>query len=328
VGVLNQSSESRPEHSGEQGGAQGPGQSPERSVAESLRRADGFAPAERRVVRALLADYPLTGLEPLAVVAERAGTSAPTVLRVVGKLGFSGYPPFQRALRAELAARWTAPVDVIHELPERGRVASVRDAVRAWVTHDLDRLCAEQDLAAATALLADERRPVWAVGGRFSRVLADYLALQLRLLRRGVHVVPGDPGDRHAALLDVVRRDVVVAFDYRRYQQDTIEFGTRAVDHGARLVLFTDRYLSPLAGVAHVVLTTTAETRSPFAVLSPAMAAVDVVLVGVVDRLGDAPRPRLTRFDALSGEVLSGPGAVPAAPAENVVGPELPGGPS
>ena len=277
------------------------------SVAERLRRASsGFAPAERRVVRALLAEYPLTGLEPLAVVAERAGTSGPTVLRVVGKLGFAGYPDFQRALRTELAARWPAPLDVMPRQPAAGLVDTVREAIRASVAADLDRLAGAGDVDAAAALLTEPRHAVWALGGRFSTVLAEYLGLHLQVLRKGVHRVPGDPGGRHTALLDVARRDVVVAFDYRRYQRDTVEFGGRAVTQGARLVLFTDHLLSPLTADADVVLVTTLDTGSPFSMMSPALAAVETVLVTVVDRLGGAPTSRMERYDELSTEVVPG----------------------
>jgi DNA-binding MurR/RpiR family transcriptional regulator len=278
---------------------------PEASVAERLRRAaGGFAPAERRVVRALLTEYPLTGLEPLAVVAERAGTSGPTVLRVVGKLGFGGYPDFQRALRAELAARWSTPLDVMPREPATGLVGTVRDAIRSAVAADLDRLAGEPDTDSAAALLADPRHAVWVLGGRFSAVLAEYLALHLQVLRRRVHRVGGDPGSRHTALLDVDRRDVVIVFDYRRYQRDTVEFGRRAAVQGARLILFTDHLLSPLAADTHVVLATATDTGTPFSVMSPALAAVETVLVSVVDRLGGAPQARMERYDQLSTEVL------------------------
>lgn len=283
---------------------------PEVSVAERLRRASpGFAPAERRVVRALLAEYPLTGLEPLAVVAGRAGTSGPTVLRVVGKLGFSGYPDFQRALRGELSARWSTPLDVMPREPASGLVDTVRRAIQVSVAADLDRLAGGSDTDDAAALLADDRRTVWALGGRFSAVLAEYLVLHLQVLRKAVQRVPGDPGGRHTALLDVARRDVVVAFDYRRYQRDTIEFGAAAVAQGARLVLFTDHLVSPLASDADAVIMTTIDTGSPFSVMSPALAAVETVLVSVVERLGGAPQSRMERYDELSTEVLSRPAA-------------------
>ena len=169
------------------------------------------------------------------------------------------------------------------------------------------------DVDAVAALLTDQRHAVWALGGRFSTVLAEYLVLHLQVLRKGVHRVPGDPGGRHTALLDVARRDVVVAFDYRRYQRDTVEFGSRAVTQGARLVLFTDHLLSPLAADADVVLVTTLDTGSPFSMMSPALAAVETVLVTVVDRLGGAPTSRMERYDELSTEVVPGRAAGPGS---------------
>jgi DNA-binding MurR/RpiR family transcriptional regulator len=100
---------------------------------------------------------------------------------------------------------------------------------------------------------------------------------------------------------------VVVAFDYRRYQHDTVEFGRRAVEAGAALVLFTDHLLSPLAALTEHVIVTTIDSGSPFGVLSPALAAVETLLVTVVDLLGGAPRTRMERYDALSSEVDSAP---------------------
>jgi DNA-binding MurR/RpiR family transcriptional regulator len=263
-----------------------------------------MAPAERRVVRSLLADYPLTGLEPVAVVAERAGTSAPTVLRVVGKLGLSGFPEFQRVLRAELAEHWTTPLDVMPRDSASGLAARVRAAIRAGVTADLDRLAAGPDVEAATALLTDPGHTIWTVGGRASQYLADYLALHLQVIRPGVRRVAGDPGSRHMALLDIARRDVVVAFDFRRFQRDTVEFGTLAVERGARLVLFTGQDLSPLAADAQAVLATTTDTGSSYTMLSPAFAAVEALLIALVERSGGAPRERLERYDRLSTEVV------------------------
>jgi hypothetical protein len=43
--------------------------------------------------------------------------------------------------------------------------------------------------------------------------------------------------------------------------------------------------------------------------MSPALAAVETVLVSVVERLGGAPQARMERYDALSTEVLGRPAA-------------------
>ena len=48
----------------------------------------------------------------------------------------------------------------------------------------------------------------------------------------------------------------------------------------------------------------TIDTGSPFSVMSPALAAVETVLVSVVDRLGGAPQARMERYDELSTEVV------------------------
>ena len=71
-------------------------------------------------------------------------------------------------------------------------------------------------------------------------------------------------------------------------------------------MLFTDHLLSPLAADADVVLVTTLDTGSPFSMMSPALAAVETVLVTVVDRLGGAPTARMERYDELSTEVVPG----------------------
>jgi Transcriptional regulators len=60
----------------------------ELSIAETIRQGLGLlTPTERKPALALLANYPVPGLEPVAQFAKRAGVSGPTILRLVAKLG-------------------------------------------------------------------------------------------------------------------------------------------------------------------------------------------------------------------------------------------------
>ena len=278
-----------------------------RTLAERIRaELPRLTVAERRVARTLLADYPLAGLEPVAALAHRAQTSAPTVLRLVGKLDLDGYPSFQQAIKAELAARLSSPLTLYPHLPPGPDVLPrMRESLTDSVRRGLEQLDGS-DVDIAVGLLAESKRPLWTIGGRFSRLLAEYLAMHLRLLRPGVAPVPSGPGDRAITLLDMDRRAVLVAFDYRRYQRSTIEFGVSAAGRGAAVVLFTDHYLSPLAAEATVVLATTVEAPTPFDVLTPALAVVEAMVAGVVDRLGSTPRERLAAFDDLDTDVIDG----------------------
>ena len=69
-----------------------------------------FTASERRVVAVLLANYPSAALTSISQLAGAAGVSDPTVHRLVLKLGFDGYPEFQRALLAEVDARMNSPL--------------------------------------------------------------------------------------------------------------------------------------------------------------------------------------------------------------------------
>ncbi len=279
------------------------------TVAERLQlRIADLTPAERKVARVLLAQYPVRGLEPIAKLAAHAGVSAPTVVRLVSKLAFDSYAGFQQSLKAEVSARLSSPLSM-H--PDRsgadagtgtGTDADALDRSEQvlcdGITSSFARL-PRAEFDQAVRLLADPKRGVTLIGGRFSSMLAEYLAAHLRILRPNVRVISSASADRVSAMLDIGRRDVLVAFDYRRYQHDTVRLALTAKQQGATLVAFTDPYLSPLASRADVILTTSVESPSPFDALTPALALVETVIAALVDTLGAAPLARMARYDAL-----------------------------
>ena len=279
------------------------------TVADVLRRRRGeLTPAEMRVAQALLGDYPAAGLQPIARLAADANVSPPTVLRLVTKLGYAGYPQIQADLRAELSARTTGPL-ADYPAGTAGEPLPVR-AERAIGSALGESLRAQDpaELASAVGLVADRARTVLITGGRFSWTLAAHLAGLLGLLRPGVRHVASEPGARAAALLDTDESTVVVAFDYRRYQRDTVAFGRTAAGQGASLVVCTDPYLSPLASSAEVLLTTSIDGPPPFVTLVPAFALVETLILGVVERGGKESQRRVAALERLgSGVIDAGP---------------------
>jgi DNA-binding MurR/RpiR family transcriptional regulator len=279
------------------------------TVAERLRlRLGELTHAERKVARALMADYPVGGLDPVAKLAAAAGVSAPTVVRLVAKLGFDGYAEFQQSLKSEVSVRLSSPLQMHAERPETDREGALPRAERLLcdgIRSSFARL-PPGEFERAVRLLADPRRSVTLIGGRFSTMLAEYLAVHLRILRSRVQVLSAAGPDRVSSMLDVGRRDVLVAFDYRRYQHDTVRLAMTAKDQGATLVAFTDPYLSPLAARADVILTSSVASPSPFDALTPAVALVEAMITALVDLLGDAPRSRMARYDALNGGTVDG----------------------
>ncbi len=282
------------------------------SVAQRLRlRLPDLTPAERKVAHALMADYPVAGLEPVARLATAAGVSSPTVIRLVAKLAFDSYAEFQRSLKSEVSARLSAPRQMHAERSGGTSVGALRRTERLLcdgISSSLTRL-PPAEFENAVALLADPRHSVTIIGGRFSSMLAEYFAAHLRILRQRVHAVSAAGADRVTSMLDLGRRDVLVAFDYRRYQRDTVRLAVAAKKQGATLIAFTDPYLSPLSSCADVILTSSVASPSPFDALTPAVALAEAVIAALVDRLGDAPRARMARYDEMYGGAVDGPRA-------------------
>lgn len=281
----------------------------ELGVADAIRRGMGdCSPAERKVARVLLSAYPSAGFETVARLAERAGVSGPTVIRFVNRLGYRGFPDFQEALRSDLDARSASPLRIHAErrreapgieasLLERSATIAVDTLQRTFdglTAHDLER-CVE--------LLSDGPGWIHIAGGRYSQLLGQVLGLHLQQLRPRVSMLPQLPSSRAALLEDVTRRDVVVLFDYRRYEDESLRIARHARSRHATVVLFTDTFLSPISSEADVVLTSETLAPSPFDALTPVLALIETVVAGCFDRLGDGATQRMSRADRVAAEL-------------------------
>jgi DNA-binding MurR/RpiR family transcriptional regulator len=272
-------------------------------VSELVRqRLNDLSPAERKLARVLLASYPIAGLESVARFAERAHVSPPTVTRFITKLGFRGYPEFQETLRHEVQARLSSPLTRYRDDQRaRGTDSMLSDALEISSNNlkaTLDVL-SHRDVNEAVELMADVRRRVMVLGGRVSAPLARYLAAQLHLLRPGIGLVDAERSAPAQQLIDMRRGDVLVVFDYRRYQADTIESARVASAQGCNVILFTDPWLSPASGFARQVIVASVDTVGPFDSLVGAMAVVEGVVAAVLSRLGPRAQARMQSLERL-----------------------------
>jgi DNA-binding MurR/RpiR family transcriptional regulator len=258
--------------------------------------------SERKVLRALLDDYPRLGLGPMARLARQAGVSDPTIQRLVRKLGFQGYSDFQSALMTEVDDRLRSPRTLLAGSRERMNTDSdlwekmLIDACdRIHQTHALTQL---DDIRLLGDWLLDPRMRVFCHGGRFSRFLAGYLTTHLRVLRSGCTLLD-DGLSLPDQLNDVDRQSLVIVFDYRRYQAQALGVASTAKARGARVVLFTDVYASPLREFADLIISAAVESPSPFDTLVPATAQIEALIATLVARMDGQLDERFEGIDQL-----------------------------
>lgn len=279
------------------------------SLAESVHAAMGrLSPGERRVARGLLAGYPGAGLGTSAQLAATCGVSAPTVIRFSRALGFGGFTDLQAALREELSERGASPITRYErELGENDHQRSVTSRLEITVRAIESSVGAipHQELARAVDLLADTRKTITAMGGRYSGLVASYLLLHLQQARPGVRARDEALTLGSGDVIDAGRQDVFVVYDFRRYQISTIERARRLAEVGASIICITDEWLSPVARVADVVLPTSVRSSGPFDSAAAAFVLTELLINELVVRLGEDALERMRRWESASAyEVL------------------------
>lgn len=277
------------------------------SVAERARRAmSNLSPGEKHLARVLLADYPSAGLGTSADLGRAAQVSAATVVRFARSLGYGGFSELQADLVAELSERGASPVTQYGGSRERRKGSGhwFDDAVTVTVGEAARSLgeIPKADLEAAISLLADPKRRVWVMGGRYSGFIARYFAFHLQQVRPGVMAPDNDVLAGPTAAIDMRRRDVALVFDLRRYQSSTVQAARAMASAGATVICITDEWLSPVADVSSVTLTTSVASVGPFDSAAGAFVLSELLVDGVLQSLGDTALRRMELWERAGGD--------------------------
>ena len=259
-----------------------------------------LTPAERHLADVLLRDYPMAGLQSITKLADAAGVSTPSVIRLARKLGFDGYPEMQEALRDEASARIKQPILKREGWPEgRKDSPAFRDfaeAVFANLEQTIDRLD-PVTFDAIARVLADQRHRLFLSGGRITRSNADYLFNHLQIIRSGVTLLSQSPNVWPQYLLDMGSRSVLVVFDIRRYERDLERLAMLAKERGAVIVLFTDQWASPIGKVADHVVNAMVEVPSSWDSTLGINLIVEALIAEVQTRRWDKAKDRIEALE-------------------------------
>lgn len=227
-----------------------------KTVADRIQaHGESLTRAERQLVDTMLENYPVSALGTITSLAEAAEVSTPTVARLVQKLGFRGFPDFQAALRQELEDRISSPITKHDTWAEQAPEGHILNRFTEAVISNISQTLANVDIETferTVALLSDPHRALFVVGGRITRSLADYFFLHMQMVRSRVTLMQSTANAWPHYFLELKSGDVVVIFDIRRYENSTLKLAEMAHEMGARIVLFTDQWRSPVHRLADI----------------------------------------------------------------------------
>jgi DNA-binding MurR/RpiR family transcriptional regulator len=92
---------------------------------------------------------------------------------------------------------------------------------------------------------------------------------------------------------------MLVVFDYRRYQNDVVQFARQCAAQGVTVLLFTDPWLSPIAENAEVTIICPLEVPSPYDTMAPAIAQIEALATQMLSTIDDATRKRVERLEKI-----------------------------
>lgn len=273
------------------------------TVKDNLRRIlPELTAGQAKLAAAILTDYPFAGLHPIQKLADKTGLSPPSISRFVQRLGFSCYTEFQQALIAELREGSRSPRDLRATAESAssvnflatysGRFGSVADKLPVTVP--------QEQIDSVSALLSDPTREIYLRGGRISDSMAQFLSMHLRQIRPGIHHLNDDPEIWPDALLQARRKDVLVLFDFRRYQPSIVRLAATARQFcRMQTVLLTDGWQSPAARHCNHVIAAPIEIGTAWDTMASVTAVLETLIVAVSEHDWQRTEKRMEKWDAI-----------------------------
>ncbi len=261
-------------------------------------RLSGMSKSERRIAEAILADMPWAVQSTTTELAERTGTSTPTITRFCRRLGCEGLRDFKLRLAQATAvgSRYLGAQPDATPAPLKAVTSVIGAAHEA-----LERLSAQVDEAALTQaadwLAAARRVAIFGGGGGSSIVAREG---ENRLFRLGLNVnACSDTQLQQMIAATLVADDVLLTVSTSGRYPESLRMVEIARTYGARTVAIT-RPGSPLAQAVDIVLAVdipeTELVLKPTASRYALLAMMDILATELAGRCGEAALENMRRI--------------------------------
>ena len=268
-------------------------------ISERIRAVySGLSKGQKKIANAVLNDYDKVAYLTAAKLGDLVGVSESTVVRFADELGFEGYSQFQLAVQ-ELVRIKLTPNQRIEITKQRiGHGDVIDNAMESDISkikYTLEHLDRRSFSDAVDAIL--NAKNIYITGARSSEPLARLLSYNLSLIFDNVRmVVPTSSAEVFEQMYSVGSEDVVIAFSFPRYSSKMINGVRFARQKDAKVIVFTDSEVSPIAEFANCVLIAQSDMASFMDSLVAPLSIINAIVIEITSR---REREIIDRFDAL-----------------------------
>lgn len=252
----------------------------------------------KKIANAILNDYDKAAYLTASRLGRMVGVSESTVVRFAAELGFEKYSEFQRAVQELVRTRLTPNqrIEVTKQRIGRGDILeSVIESDINKIRYTLDKLDRKVFDKSVDAIL--EARHIYITGARSTEPLAKILAYNLSLIFDNVKFVsPTSSSEVFEQMYSVGEKDTLIAFSFPRYSSKVVNAVKFASQNCAKVVVFTDSEISPLAEYASFLITAQSDMASFMDSLVAPLSIINAIVVEITHRKEKEIR---ARFDSL-----------------------------
>jgi DNA-binding MurR/RpiR family transcriptional regulator len=258
--------------------------------------------AEKQLAESLLDNYPVSGLGSITTIAENAGVSTPTVVRMVQKLGFKGYPDFQAHLHQEVEATISNPIAKHDRWASNAPGTHILNRFADAIMGNLRQTLSGLDTAtfdSVASLLSERKRGLYFVGGRITGALAEYFFTHMQVIRPNTTLLSSNSSSWPQYVLNMSPGSLLIIFDIRRYEQEMATLAEAARANGVVIVLLTDVWASPVAKHAQHTFKVRIEAPSAWDSSVITLFVVEALIEAVQSATWEETRERMNSLEGL-----------------------------
>lgn len=260
--------------------------------------------AERRLVPFLRDDSLAIELQSITKLAEAAQVSTPTVIRLARKLGFDGFPSLQSAIRAELAERIKQPLAKLEARAPKGQDDHIVNIAAHMLVQNVNQTLAQLDFNAfdeVAALLGNSENSIHLIGGRITWPVAYHFANHLGMARFGVNLLNSSQSAWPQTILDMDEKSILVVFDITRYERMMERLAEISAAQGAKILLFTDQWGSPIEKIADYCFRATGEAPSSWDSTVALAFLVETLVAAIQNQVPEECANRIRQIEEMIG---------------------------
>ena len=183
-----------------------------------------------------------------AKLGETLGISESTVVRFADRIGYDGYPEFQKALVECVKGKLSSiqKMDAKYGRSSQSEVlTSVITADIEKLQHTIDNLDPAAFESAVNTIL--EAETIYIMGLRSNEPLAEFLHFYLNMVRGGVVLLKTTSvSETFEQMIRIHERDCFIGISFPRYSMRTLKAMEFANDRNAKVIAVTDSTHSPM----------------------------------------------------------------------------------